>query len=202
MAAGSFFWLPDGRKKLVLSVGRAARGNRSRPAARTLRDVRRGVLVSSARWPPKGTLGFGPFSPRSSPRCEDHRCRNHEVLDGPDHLPRRLQTEAEAIFGRGPYADTQAEAERLRDRFAQRCGKPITRRSRRSSGTGSGRGLLAGPQGALEAPADVAPSSRRHEVPAHRATTAPAEEPFRAPDPAPVARLGPRHAHHRIHDRG
>ena len=50
------------------------------------------------------------------------RCWNHKIVNVLDKLPRRLERAAKLILCTIPYAETRAEAERLRERFAARFG--------------------------------------------------------------------------------
>ncbi len=69
-----------------------------------------------------GHLGIWAAVGEIFPEAAEQRCWNHKLVNVIDCLPRRLQPEARALLKQIPYADTQAEAERLRDVFLDRYG--------------------------------------------------------------------------------
>jgi len=53
------------------------------------------------------------------PEAAEQRCWNHKILNVLDQLPLKLQTMAREQLCAIPYAETRADAERLRDEFAK-----------------------------------------------------------------------------------
>ena len=113
--------LRNGRK-VVLTVESGQRESKE-TWARILRDLRRRGLKAPRLVVADGHLGIWAALAEIDPESEEQRCWNHKVVNVLDQIPRRLQTEAKDLLRRIAYAETQAEAERLRDRFAQRYGK-------------------------------------------------------------------------------
>ena len=113
--------LRDGRK-IVLTVESGQRESKE-TWARILRELRLRALTAPRLVVADEHLGIWAALAEIFPDCEEQRCSNHKVLNVLDQLPRRLKPQAKALLRRIAYADTQAEAERLRDRFAQRYGK-------------------------------------------------------------------------------
>jgi transposase-like protein len=113
--------LRDGQK-IVLSVESGQRESKE-TWSRILRDLRRRGLSSPRAVIADGHLGIWGALAEIFPEAEELRCWNHKVVNVLDQLPRRLQPEAKELLRKIAYAETQAEAERHRDRFAQRYGK-------------------------------------------------------------------------------
>ena len=54
------------------------------------------------------------------PETAQQRCRNHKIMNVLDDLPKRGQGKARALLTQIPTADTRAQAEARRDKFAAR----------------------------------------------------------------------------------
>lgn len=64
-----------------------------------------------------GHLGFWGALREVYPETEEGRCWNHKITNVLDALPKRLRPQAGELLRRLPYAETQTECERLRDKF-------------------------------------------------------------------------------------
>lgn len=113
--------LKDGQK-IVLSVEAGQRESKE-TWTRILRDLRARGLNAPRLVVADGHLGIWSALGEIFPEVEEQRCWNHKLVNVLDQLPRRLQPEARELLRRIPYAETVAEAEKLRDRFAGRYGK-------------------------------------------------------------------------------
>ncbi len=54
------------------------------------------------------------------PTAAEQRCWNHKILNVRDAIPTKDQAELRPLLKPMPYAETQAECERLRDRCSRR----------------------------------------------------------------------------------
>ena len=113
--------LKDGQK-IVLSVESGQRESKE-TWTRILRDLRARGLNAPRLVVADGHLGIWSALGEIFPEVEEQRCWNHKLVNVLDQLPRRLQPEARELLRRIPYAETVAEAEKLRDRFVSRYGK-------------------------------------------------------------------------------
>jgi transposase-like protein len=113
--------LRDGRK-VVLAIESGQRESKE-SWARVLRDLRRRGLNIPRAMVADGHLGIWGALAEIFPQVEEQRCWNHKVVNVLDQLPKGLQPEAKELLRDMAYAGTQAECERLRDRFAQRYKK-------------------------------------------------------------------------------
>jgi len=114
--------LRDGTK-VVLAVESGERES-TESWARVLRSLRdRGLKHWKATvadghlglWGALRTVGFG--------TSEEHRCWNHKLVNVIDRLPKKVWPEARKLLRQIPYADTEAECEKRRDKFVERYGK-------------------------------------------------------------------------------
>lgn len=113
--------LRDGRK-IVLAIESGHRESKE-SWARLLRDLRRRGLNIPRVMTADGHLGIWAALGEIMPEIEEQRCWNHKVVNVLDQLPSGLQSEAKELLREIAYAETRAECERRRDRFAQRYGK-------------------------------------------------------------------------------
>lgn len=67
-----------------------------------------------------GHLGIWGALAEVFPESAEQRCWNHKLLNVLDQLPRRVQPQARALLAELPYAQTQADCERLKRQFAAR----------------------------------------------------------------------------------
>lgn len=113
--------LRDGNK-IVLTVESGQRESKE-TWARILRELRARGLNAPRLVVADGHLGIWAALAEIFPEVEEQRCWNHKLVNVLDQLPIRLQPEAKDLLRRVVYAETQAESERLRDRFASRYRK-------------------------------------------------------------------------------
>jgi len=113
--------LRDGRK-VILAVESGYRESKE-AWGNLLRDLRRRGLTVPRLVIADGHLGIWAALGEVFPESEEQRCWNHRIVNVLDQLPRKLQGQAKTLLCSIPYAQTRAEAERLRDRFVQRYGK-------------------------------------------------------------------------------
>lgn len=85
-----------------------------------LRSLKRCGLEAPRLTVADGHLGLWGALTEIWPESEEQRCWNHKIVNVLDKLPRRLQAQARERLCRLPYAETQAECERLRDDFIER----------------------------------------------------------------------------------
>lgn len=114
--------LRDGTK-VVLAVESGERES-TESWARVLRSLRdRGLKRWKATvadghlgiWGALRTVGFG--------ASEEQRCWNHKLMNVIDQLPKKVWPEARKLLRQIPYAESQAECEKRRDKFVERFGK-------------------------------------------------------------------------------
>ncbi len=110
--------LTDGRK-VVLAVESGQRESQESWGA-VLRDLRARGLKPWRGPVADGHLGIWAALAEQQPTAAEQRCWNHKILNVLDAMPKKLQAEAKALLTAIPYAETQAECERLRDRFSRR----------------------------------------------------------------------------------
>jgi putative transposase len=70
-----------------------------------------------------GHLGIWAALGELHPEGAEQRCWNHKIVNVLDDLPKKEQPQAAELLKAMPYAETQAECERMRDAFALRYGK-------------------------------------------------------------------------------
>jgi len=70
-----------------------------------------------------GHLGIWSALSELHPQGKEQRCWNHKITNVLDAMPKRVRAEASEYLSKIPYAETQAECERLRDVFLSRYGK-------------------------------------------------------------------------------
>lgn len=85
-----------------------------------LRSLKRRGLETLRLTVADGHLGIWGALTEIYPESEEQRCWNHKIVNVLDKMPRRLQAQARELLCRLPYAETQAECERLRDDFLER----------------------------------------------------------------------------------
>jgi transposase-like protein len=113
--------LSDGTKSVVSLTPGHRESTESWSAV--LRDLRaRGMQV------PRLVIGDGHLGIWAAlrnvyPEAEEQRCWNHRILNVLDRIPKKHQAQATLLLRAIPYAETVAEAERLKSKFAQWCRK-------------------------------------------------------------------------------
>jgi transposase-like protein len=111
--------LSDGRK-VVLAV---VPGHREsiRSWSEVLRSLKRRGLCCPRLIIGDGNLGIWGAMRNVYPEAQEQRCWNHKILNVLDKLPKGQQGVARVMLCQIPYAETRAEAERLRDQFLGWC---------------------------------------------------------------------------------
>lgn len=112
--------LSDGRK-VVLALRSGHRESEQSWAA-LLRDLRERGLRCPRLVIADGHLGIWAALERVFPEAAQQRCWNHKILNVLDRIPKRLQVTAKPLLTRIPYAESRAEAERLKLVFRRWCG--------------------------------------------------------------------------------
>jgi putative transposase len=109
----------DGRKRLVALVA----GHRESEAAwsAVLRDLKRRGLGCPKLVEGDGHLGIWAGLRNVYPEAAEQRCWNHRILNVLDKVPKKRQAQARLQLKQIPYADSEREALRLRERFQAWC---------------------------------------------------------------------------------
>jgi putative transposase len=110
--------LTDGRK-VVLAVESGQRESKESWGA-VLRDLRTRGLKPWRCTVADGHLGIWAALAEQQPTAAEQRCWNHKIVNVLDALPTQHQAAATPLLKAMPYAETQAECERLRDQFSHR----------------------------------------------------------------------------------
>jgi transposase-like protein len=110
--------LTDGRK-VVLAVESGQRESKESWGA-VLRDLRARGLKPWRCTVADGHLGIWAALAEQQPTAAEQRCWNHKILNVLDAMPTKDQADAKVLLKAMPYAETQAECERLRDQFSRR----------------------------------------------------------------------------------
>ena len=113
--------LSDG-SKVVLSVEPGYRES-TRSWSEVLGDLRDRGLSSPRLVVGDGHLGIWGALGNVYPEADEQRCWNHKIMNVFDKLPKRQHELAKLMLRSIPYADTRAEAERLRKVFTRWCGE-------------------------------------------------------------------------------
>lgn len=107
--------LRDGRK-VVLAVESGYRESTESWAA-LLRDLKGRGFRTPRLLIADGHLGIWSAVGTVFPMMGEQRCWNHRIVNVLDTLPKKLQAEARELLTKIPYAETRAEAERLKRGF-------------------------------------------------------------------------------------
>lgn len=113
--------LRDGRK-VVLAVESGARESTASWSA-ILRDLKQRGLRSPRLVIGDGHLGIWGALANVFPDAAAQRCWNHRIVNVLDKVPKKAQGSAKLLLTKIPYAETRAEAERLKRAFASWCDK-------------------------------------------------------------------------------
>ncbi len=112
--------LSDG-SKVVVSVVPGYRES-TRSWSEVLRDLRDRGLNCPRLVVGDGHLGIWGALRNVYPEASEQRCWNHKILNVLDKLPKRQYEQGRLLLRNIPYAETRAEAERLRKVFTRWCG--------------------------------------------------------------------------------
>jgi putative transposase len=113
--------LRDGRK-VVLGIESGQRESKE-SWARLLRHLRDQGLRPWKATVADGHLGIWAALTDVFPQADELRCWNHKIMNVIDRLPKKVWPEARKLLRAIPYAKSEAECERRRDRFVERYGK-------------------------------------------------------------------------------
>ena len=112
--------LSDGSKVVVSAVPGYRESTRS--WSEVLRDLRDRGLNCPRLVVGDGHLGIWGALRNVWPEAGEQRCWNHKILNVLDKLPKRQHDQGRLMLRNIPYAETRAEAERLRRVFTRWCG--------------------------------------------------------------------------------
>jgi transposase-like protein len=112
--------LSDGSKVVVSAVPGYRESTRS--WSEVLRDLRDRGLNCPRLVVGDGHLGIWGALRNVWPQAGEQRCWNHKILNVLDKLPKRQHDQGRLMLRNIPYAETRAEAERLRRVFTRWCG--------------------------------------------------------------------------------
>ena len=112
--------LSDGSKVVVSAVPGYRESTRS--WSEVLRDLRDRGLNCPRLVAGDGHLGIWGALRNVYPEASEQRCWNHKILNVLDKLPKRQHDQGRLMLRNIPYAETRAEAERLRRVFTRWCG--------------------------------------------------------------------------------
>ena len=112
--------LSDG-SKVVVSVVPGYRES-TRGWSEVLRDLRDRGLNCPRLVAGDGHLGIWGALRNVWPEAGEQRCWNHKIINVLDKLPKRQYEQGRLMLHNIPYAETRAEAERLRKVFTRWCG--------------------------------------------------------------------------------
>lgn len=111
--------LSDGRK--VILALRAGHRESEQSWSSLLRDLKSRGLRCPRLVMADGHLGIWSGLEQVFPEAAEQRCWNHKILNVLDRIPKRLQKAGKPLLTRIPYAESRAEAERLKQVFARWC---------------------------------------------------------------------------------
>jgi len=111
--------LSDGRKVIVAL--RAGHRESEQSWASLLRDLKSRGLRCPRLVMADGHLGIWSGLEQVFPEAAEQRCWNHKILNVLDRIPKRMQAVAKPMLTRIPYAESRAEAERLKEAFGRWC---------------------------------------------------------------------------------
>jgi putative transposase len=109
-------------QKVVLSLTSGHRES-EQGWGEVLRDLKKRGCNEPKVLAADGHLGIWGAVSTVWPNCQEQRCWNHKLRNVVDKLPQREQAEALVLLKAMPYAETKAEAEKLRDQFVSRYQK-------------------------------------------------------------------------------
>ena len=112
--------LSDGSKVVVSAVPGYRESTRS--WSEVLRDLRDRGLNCPRLVAGDGHQGIWGALRNVWPEAGEQRCWNHKILNVLDKLPKRQYEQGRLLLRNIPYAETRAEAERLRKVFTRWCG--------------------------------------------------------------------------------
>jgi len=113
--------LRDGRK-VVLAVSPGQRESTETWSA-ILRDLKQRGLNCPRLVVGDGHLGIWGALANVFPEAKEQRCWNHRIINVLDKMPKKQQAPARQLLTRVPYAETRAQADKLKREFQAWCRK-------------------------------------------------------------------------------
>ena len=117
--------VPNGRivDRQNCGLAVALRGKRAILFVAVLRDLKTRSLQAQRLLAGDGHLGIWAGLRNVDPEAQEQRCWNHRIVNALDTGPTRRQAEARLQLTQIPYAETAAEAERLKAGYQHWCRK-------------------------------------------------------------------------------
>lgn len=113
--------LTNGKKKILACEGGYRESKESWVGV--LRNLRDRGLKFPRLTVADGHLGIWSALGELHPEGQEQRCWNHKITNVTDALPKRIRDEAGELLRKIPYAGTERECEKLRDKFIKRYQK-------------------------------------------------------------------------------
>lgn len=113
--------LSDGSKRIVAL--KAGYRESKEAWAEILRDLRRRGMNGPRLVVGDGNLGIWSALGEVYPQAEQQRCWNHRIVNALDKVPKKQQAQALVYLRQIPYAETAAEAARLKSKYQDWCRK-------------------------------------------------------------------------------
>lgn len=110
--------LTNGKKKILACEGGYRESKESWLGV--LRNLRDRGLKFPRLTVADGHLGIWSALGELHPEGREQRCWNHKITNVMDALPKRIRNEAGELLRKIPYAETERECEKLRDKFIKR----------------------------------------------------------------------------------
>jgi len=113
--------LSDGSKVIVAL--KAGYRESKEAWAEILRDLKRRGMNCPRLVVGDGNLGIWSALAEVYPQAQEQRCWNHRIVNAVDKVPKKHQTQALVYLRQIPYAETAAEAARLKSKYQEWCRK-------------------------------------------------------------------------------
>lgn len=113
--------LSDGSKAIVAL--KAGYRESKEAWAEILRDLKRRGMNCPRLVVGDGNLGIWSALGEVYPQTQEQRCWNHRIVNAVDKVPKKHQTQALIYLRQIPYAETAAEAARLKSKYQEWCRK-------------------------------------------------------------------------------
>jgi transposase-like protein len=113
--------LSDGSKAIVAL--KAGYRESKEAWAEILRDLKRRGMTCPRLVVGDGNLGIWSALAEVYPQAQEQRCWNHRIVNAVDKVPKKYQTQALVYLRQIPYAETAAEAARLKSKYQEWCRK-------------------------------------------------------------------------------
>lgn len=113
--------LSDGSKAVVAL--KAGYRESKEAWAELLRDLKRRGMNCPRLVVGDGNLGIWSALAEVYPQAQEQRCWNHRIVNAVDKVPKKYQAQALVYLRQIPYAETAAEAARLKSKYQEWCRK-------------------------------------------------------------------------------